>query len=134
MAEKTCLTCKFLVSLTESEKESHASKFIEHKLHGKYFGACVYNKGDNHTIVYRYIMYPVRKCPYYQRGFFTEKLGLKCSRCHEGDIVIRRPGKNMRTRIVIGCSRYPQCSYTANAIKLEKVCRYCNVPLLLKRH
>lgn len=39
-----------------------------------------------------------------------EKLGMKCPKCPEGDIVIRR---TRRGKIFFGCSRYPECDYAS---------------------
>lgn len=39
-----------------------------------------------------------------------EKIDMKCPKCGEGDIVIRR---TRRGRIFFGCSRYPECDYAS---------------------
>ncbi|MEW5907702.1 MAG: type I DNA topoisomerase [Patescibacteria group bacterium] len=37
-------------------------------------------------------------------------IGMKCPRCEEGDVIIRRTKKG---RIFYGCSRYPQCDFAS---------------------
>lgn len=39
-----------------------------------------------------------------------ETIGMKCPKCNEGDILIRRTRKK---RIFYGCSRYPDCDYAS---------------------
>ena len=39
-----------------------------------------------------------------------ETIGMKCPKCKEGDILIRRTRKK---RIFFGCSRYPECDYAS---------------------
>lgn len=39
-----------------------------------------------------------------------EKIDMKCPKCQEGDIVVRR---SKRGKIFFGCSRYPACDYAA---------------------
>lgn len=131
MPEKKCFNCKFFVSLSEAEKQLYKQKLANHGLHGNFFGACTYGNRTTNFIINRYINYPVKHCPYYQQGFYAERIGMACPQCKVGDIVIRRPGKNGKTIIIIGCSRYPTCTYTASSLRLCKPCRYCHVPLVL---
>ncbi len=131
MSEKNCLSCRFLVSLSPTEKQIYRQKLTDQGLQGHFFGACTYVDPSTNFIVNRYLKYPVKACPYYQEGFFEETIGLPCPQCQQGDIVIRRPGKNGRTLIIIGCSLYPECKYTVSNLRLHKPCRYCNVPLVL---
>lgn len=39
-----------------------------------------------------------------------EKVGMKCSACKEGDVILRRTKKG---RIFYGCSRYPKCTFAS---------------------
>jgi DNA topoisomerase-1 len=41
---------------------------------------------------------------------FLEKIGVTCPQCHEGEIVERR---SKRGRTFYGCSRYPECDFSA---------------------
>ncbi|MBI3589440.1 MAG: type I DNA topoisomerase [Candidatus Liptonbacteria bacterium] len=49
-------------------------------------------------------------------------IGLKCPKCHEGDVIEKRVNKKGRARgkIFWGCSRYPDCDYASWTNPLEK--------------
>jgi DNA topoisomerase-1 len=47
---------------------------------------------------------------------FVEKIGMKCSLCLEGDVIV----KKFKGRTFYGCSRYPDCKYTSSKNPLEK--------------
>ncbi len=40
----------------------------------------------------------------------SETIGMKCPKCSEGDIVVRR---TRRGKVFFGCSRYPECDYAS---------------------
>ncbi len=50
-----------------------------------------------------------------------KKIGLKCPKCNDGDIIERRVSKGRaRGKIFWGCSRYPACDYASWTNPLEK--------------
>lgn len=51
------------------------------------------------------------------------KIGLKCPKCQEGDIIIRRAKKSKK--IFYGCSRWPDCDYISNYKPIGKYCPEC---------
>jgi len=38
-----------------------------------------------------------------------DKIGIKCPKCGEGDVVI----KKAKGRVFYGCSRYPECNWSS---------------------
>jgi len=51
-----------------------------------------------------------------------EKIGVECPKCHEGDIVERRSKKG---RTFFGCSRYPECDFSAWNKPVNIACPKC---------
>jgi DNA topoisomerase-1 len=53
---------------------------------------------------------------------FLEKIGMQCPQCHEGEIVERRSKKG---RTFFGCSRYPECDFSAWNKPVNVNCAKC---------
>jgi DNA topoisomerase-1 len=53
---------------------------------------------------------------------FLEKIGVPCPQCHEGEIVERRSKKG---RTFYGCSRYPECDFSAWNKPVNIACAKC---------
>lgn len=51
-----------------------------------------------------------------------EKIGVKCPKCHKGDIVVKRSKKG---RKFFGCSRYPDCDFVSWDEPVEEKCPKC---------
>jgi DNA topoisomerase I len=66
------------------------------------------------------------KCKYIKQN----TIGVKCPRCHEGDIVEK---KARRGNFFYGCSEYPKCDFTANYKPVDKKCPECGSPYLLEK-
>lgn len=53
----------------------------------------------------------------------VEELGIKCPKCNEGNVVIR---KTKRRKKFYGCDRYPECDFVSWDLPSEKPCPKCN--------
>ncbi|MDY3922803.1 MAG: type I DNA topoisomerase [Ezakiella sp.] len=51
-----------------------------------------------------------------------DKIGIKCPKCHNGDIVKR---KSKRGRVFYGCNKYPECDFASFDLPIEKPCPKC---------
>jgi len=60
----------------------------------------------------------------------VKKIGVKCMKCHQGEIVERRSKKG---RIFFGCERYPDCDFVSWDKPVEKPCPTCQGLLVEKR-
>lgn len=58
-------------------------------------------------------------------------MNIECPSCHVGELSVNRPFVNGETYIIIGCSRYPECKYSVNSLKLNIKCRFCGSNLYL---
>jgi len=65
-------------------------------------------------------------CNRYPKCKYTRAMptGIKCPKCHVGDIQERRGGKGKRK--FWGCSRYPDCDFISNDKPVNKPCPVCN--------
>ena len=57
-------------------------------------------------------------------------IGVKCPKCHEGNIVER---KSKKRRIFYGCDRYPSCEFVSWDKPLQRPCPKCEGPLVEKK-
>jgi len=60
----------------------------------------------------------------------TIKLGVKCPKCKEGEILQRLSKKK---KVFFGCNRYPDCDFTTNQKPLSTPCPSCGGTLTLYR-
>lgn len=52
----------------------------------------------------------------------VSKIGVKCPKCKEGDIIMR---KSKKKKIFYGCSNYPDCDFVAWNKPVEEPCEVC---------
>lgn len=57
------------------------------------------------------------------------KIGVKCPKCHEGDIILR---KSKRGKAFYGCSKYPECDFISWNKPTENICKYCGSYMIEK--
>lgn len=50
------------------------------------------------------------------------KIGVKCPKCKDGDIIMRKTKKN---KVFYGCSNYPECDFVEWHKPVEEVCEQC---------
>ncbi|WP_330368222.1 DNA topoisomerase [Peptoanaerobacter stomatis] len=55
-----------------------------------------------------------------------QKTGVKCPKCGEGDVIIRKTKKG---KIFYGCSSYPKCDFVSWNKPTGELCPQCNSPL-----
>ena len=60
----------------------------------------------------------------------VKEIGVKCQKCHEGNIVER---KSKKRRIFYGCDRYPTCDFVSWDKPLQRPCPKCDGPLVEKK-
>jgi ssDNA-binding Zn-finger/Zn-ribbon topoisomerase 1 len=131
-AEGRCNLCKHYVNLTETELCFLLPTFIKLGIDkDKINGACI-RHGNNKDLLIRYFLKGDEKnCIFFEKGFYFEKLNSECPHCKKGNLVLRRPKVDLKTRIMFGCERYPACNYIGNIIKLSTCCKFCGSPLEL---
>lgn len=61
---------------------------------------------------------------------WLEKIGVKCPRCADGDLVEKRTKKG---RIFYGCSNWPSCEFTTWKRPVATPCPACGGPLVVMR-
>ena len=52
----------------------------------------------------------------------VSKIGVKCPKCKEGDIIMR---KSKKKKVFYGCSNYPECDFVAWNKPVEEPCEVC---------
>lgn len=60
----------------------------------------------------------------------VKEIGVKCPKCHEGNIVER---KSKKRRIFYGCDRYPACEFISWDKPIQRPCPKCQGPLVEKK-
>ncbi|MGG0915857.1 type I DNA topoisomerase [Bacillus velezensis] len=60
----------------------------------------------------------------------VKQIGIKCPKCHEGNIVER---KSKKKRIFYGCDRYPECDFVSWDKPIERKCPKCENMLVEKK-
>ncbi|MEG9460934.1 MAG: type I DNA topoisomerase, partial [Bacillus amyloliquefaciens] len=60
----------------------------------------------------------------------VKQIGVKCPKCHEGNIVER---KSKKKRIFYGCDRYPECDFVSWDKPIERKCPKCENMLVEKK-
>ncbi len=59
-----------------------------------------------------------------------ETVGLPCPQCHAGEVAVK---KSKRGRTFYGCTRYPDCDFTAWDKPVDKACPSCGSTYLLEK-
>ncbi len=131
MSTDHCLSCRYFLRFTATEAATYRAKLAQLKVSQNITGGCTYKPKDNPLVIRRYISVPVEMCPYWQSGYFEDPVGMRCPQCKQGQIVVKRPGKDKRTFTLIGCSRYPNCTFSTRSLRLPTPCRVCNISLVL---
>ncbi|MEC3841107.1 type I DNA topoisomerase [Bacillus amyloliquefaciens] len=60
----------------------------------------------------------------------VKQIGVKCPKCHEGNIVER---KSKKKRVFYGCDRYPECDFVSWDKPIERKCPKCENMLVEKK-
>ncbi|AME05297.1 type I DNA topoisomerase [Bacillus siamensis] len=60
----------------------------------------------------------------------VKQIGVKCPKCHEGNIVER---KSKKKRVFYGCDRYPDCDFVSWDKPIERKCPKCENMLVEKK-
>ncbi|UZD75711.1 type I DNA topoisomerase [Bacillus siamensis] len=60
----------------------------------------------------------------------VKQIGVKCPKCHEGNIVER---KSKKKRVFYGCDRYPDCDFVSWDKPIERKCPKCDNMLVEKK-
>jgi len=63
------------------------------------------------------------KCKYTRSLNNNEKLNIKCPKCHEGEVVLKR---NKRGRMFYACSRWPDCDFASSLKPTGENCPKCS--------
>lgn len=61
----------------------------------------------------------------------VSKIGVKCPKCKEGDIIMR---KSKKKKVFYGCSNYPDCDFVAWNKPVEEPCEVCGSYMLSLIH
>ncbi|MBL8008414.1 MAG: topoisomerase DNA-binding C4 zinc finger domain-containing protein, partial [Ignavibacteria bacterium] len=64
------------------------------------------------------------------KGIKPVTLGIKCPKCKEGEILIR---KSKRGRAFFGCTNYPECDFITNTMPVIQECTECKNAYLVKK-
>jgi len=56
-----------------------------------------------------------------------QKLGMKCPKCGDGDIIVR---KSKKGKVFYGCSKYPECDFVSWDKPTGNKCPDCGSPLV----
>jgi DNA topoisomerase-1 len=59
----------------------------------------------------------------------VNKVGVKCPKCHEGDIILR---KSKKGKAFYGCSSYPECDFIAWSKPTGEICDKCGCYMIEK--
>ncbi len=59
-------------------------------------------------------------------------LGIKCPKCHEGEILSRKALKSKKT--FYGCTKYPDCDFISNSKPSETKCEMCGSSYMLEKY
>lgn len=62
------------------------------------------------------------KCSYTKSLNENNKLGIKCPKCHEGEVIIK---KNKKGKLFYTCSRWPECDFVSSLKPTGENCPKC---------
>jgi DNA topoisomerase-1 len=63
------------------------------------------------------------ECRYIKRE--EQKTGVKCPKCGQGDLVVKRARRGKRGSLFYGCNRYPECDFTVGQRPVPEPCPSC---------
>jgi DNA topoisomerase-1 len=63
------------------------------------------------------------ECRYIKRE--EQKTGVKCPKCGQGDLVVKRARRGKRGSLFYGCNRYPDCDFTVGQRPVPDPCPSC---------
>ncbi|HEX7464341.1 MAG TPA: topoisomerase DNA-binding C4 zinc finger domain-containing protein, partial [Actinomycetota bacterium] len=63
------------------------------------------------------------ECRYIKKQ--EQKTGVRCPKCAEGELVVKRARRGKRSSVFYGCNRYPQCDFTVGQKPLPDPCPSC---------
>lgn len=113
--------CKATQSVEEEVSESVVAENIKCDL----CGADMVEKVGRYGRFYGCTNYP--KC----KGVKPKTLGIKCPKCGEGELIVRKGGKSKRQ--FYGCSRYPECDFIENSLPILEKCGHCGNNYILNK-
>ena len=59
----------------------------------------------------------------------VNKVGVKCPKCHKGDIILR---KSKKGKAFYGCSDYPECDFISWSKPTGEICETCGSHMIEK--
>jgi len=63
------------------------------------------------------------ECKYIKKE--EQKTGVKCPKCGQGDLVVKRARRGKRGSVFYGCNRYPDCDFTVGQRPVPEPCPNC---------
>jgi DNA topoisomerase-1 len=63
------------------------------------------------------------ECRYIKRE--EQKTGVRCPKCGQGDLVVKRARRGKRGSLFYGCNRYPECDFTVGQRPVPDPCPSC---------
>jgi len=63
------------------------------------------------------------ECRYIKRE--EQKTGVKCPKCGQGELVVKRARRGKRGSLFYGCNRYPECDFTVGQRPVPDPCPSC---------
>ncbi len=71
------------------------------------------------------------ECRYVKKE--EQKTGLRCPRCGEGELVVKRARRGKRTSVFYGCNRYPECDFTVGQKPSAEPCPSCGSLMVFRK-
>jgi len=130
MSSRSCFNCCFFIKFTQQEIGICQDRLREHDIDGA-IGACSFQERQNPRVIRFFVTRPILECSYWEAGFFEDDLNITCPQCGKGNAVIKRPRKDKKIFLLIGCTRYPDCTFSTKYFPLKINCKYCDIPLVL---
>ncbi|MGH2659076.1 MAG: type I DNA topoisomerase [Actinomycetota bacterium] len=71
------------------------------------------------------------ECKYIKKE--EQKTGVKCPKCGQGDLVVKRARRGKRGSVFYGCNRYPDCDFTVGQRPVPEACPTCGSLMVQQR-
>lgn len=71
------------------------------------------------------------ECKYIKKE--EQKTGVKCPKCGQGDLVVKRARRGKRGSVFYGCNRYPDCDFTVGQRPVLEPCPNCGSLMVQQR-